>query len=181
MDNSRYCVDAGRPAPAPHSDQAASGTWCTVSRTAWKRVLGTACLIMLLARCGGDSGNPLEPTTYDLAGPWSYAEIIGDAALGVSCADAGEILVTQNGPRFTARGWQDGQCSGPGGIVPFADSFVITQGTVSGSKISFRIDPCPYTGTAYGAAPDSATGTITCTVSSQGTTLHLTGTWQVRR
>jgi hypothetical protein len=181
MDNFRFGVDAGRPAPARLSDQAASGAWCTVYRTIWKRVLGTVGLIVLLTRCGGDSGNPLEPTTYDLAGVWSYAEILGDAALGVSCADAGEILVTQNGPRFTAVGWQEGQCSGPGGIAPFADSFAITQGTVSGSKISFRIDPCPYTGAVYGAAPDSAVGTITCNVSSQGTTLHLTGTWQVRR
>jgi hypothetical protein len=174
-------MDAPVPAPPRYLDQAAPGAWCTALRIAWKRVLATASLIVLLARCGGDSGDSLGPTSYDVTGDWLYTESVGDAAFGLFCADSGGIQITQNGPRFTAVGLQEGQCSGPGGTVPFADSFAITQGTLSGSRISFSIDPCPYTGTVYGAAPDSAAGTVTCTLSSQGTTLHLTGTWRVRR
>lgn len=150
-------------------------------RAAWRHPLSVLGLIAGLTRCGGDSGDSLGPTSYDLNGAWSYTEQLADAVAGVSCADSGVIEITQSGARFSAVGRQEGQCSGPGGIAPFADSFAIAQGTLSGDRISFRIDPCPYTGHVYGAAPDSASGTITCTIVAQGVTLHLAGTWQVRR
>jgi hypothetical protein len=137
-------------------------------------------LFVLMAGCS-DSTDSGGTTDLDVSGDWDWDEAVGDLSVGVTCADSGQITVSQNETHFTAKGTIAGSCTGPAATVPFADSIKVTSGTISGTSVKFNADGCPYRGTAYGAAPDSASGTITCTASSGGVTVHLTGTWIIRR
>ena len=139
------------------------------------------CFALFLCACGSDGGTTLGPTNFDVSGDWYWEESPGDSTIGVYCADSGGVTVAQNGPRFTAAGLQAGYCSGPGGFQTFVDSFHVTSGTIDGTTVRFRVDPCPYSGTLYGSAPDSVAGTINCTAKEQGVTVHLTGTWRLLR
>lgn len=137
--------------------------------------------VALLCACGSDSGTPLGPTTFDVSGDWYWDEVPADSTLGIFCFDSGGVRVTQDGPRFHAVGLQAGYCSGPGGFQAFADSFQVSAGTIEGTAVQFRVEPCPYSGTLYGSAPDSAAGTISCTLTEQGVTAHVKGRWRLLR
>ncbi len=146
----------------------------------WRLVLGGLFLYLFAAACGGGDA-ALGPTSYNLSGLWYFEETFADNAVGLTCSDTGRLVVTQSGPTFSAAGFQEGMCSGPGGTVPVADSFRMVNGRIDGARISFRVDPCPYSGTAIGAAPDSVAGSIDCRVSIEDVSLHLQGTWRMRR
>jgi hypothetical protein len=136
--------------------------------------------LVLLAACGGDAARMLGPTGYDVSGEWLFSESLVNTGLAISCADDGLMTVTQDGPRFTAQGTQSGACFGPGGTQGFTNvAFGVANGEIDGNHITFRVDNCPYTGTAFGTAPDSLTGTVTCTLSVQGTRVTLRGQWRV--
>ena len=140
-----------------------------------------ACLVLAVGWACGDSGTSLGPTSFDVSGDWYWEESLQDPALSLACFDSGGIAVTQDGPRLTAAGQQNGYCSGPAGTSPFGAPFAMTAGTIAGTTARFRIEPCPYQGTLHGIAPDSLTGTITCTARVQNTVVHLTGTWRFLR
>ena len=137
--------------------------------------------VAVLCACGSDSGTTLGPTSFNVSGDWYWEESPADSNLGVFCFDSGGVRVAQDGPRFSAAGLQTGFCAGPGGTQAFSDSFQATSGTIEGTTVHFRIDPCPYSGTLYGSAPDSVGGTIVCTVTQQGVTAQLRGTWRLLR
>jgi len=143
--------------------------------------LGTLPLLALIAACSDSTGSSGRSTDFDLNGSWYWQEEVGDTSLSVTCADTGTITVTQNGVNFSATGHIVGGCSGPGGVAPIDGAIQVTSGTISGSSVKFSADGCPYVGTAFGAAPDSAHGTISCTASSGGVTVHLKGTWRILR
>jgi hypothetical protein len=136
--------------------------------------------LALLASCS-DSTAPGGTTDLDVSGDWFWTEQLGDVALGVQCADTGTANVSQDGTHFTAKGHVRGSCAGPGGVAPIDDSIHVTSGVLSGTDIRFSVDGCPYHGTSHGAAPDSADGTMQCTVVQGSVTAHLSGTWHLRR
>ncbi len=144
-------------------------------------ILGTLPLLALVFGCGDSTGSSGTSTDFDIGGDWYWEEAVADTSLGVTCADTGSITVTQNGVTFTATGHITGACIGPGGTAPIDGAIQVTSGKISGSSVTFSADGCPYRGTAFGAAPDSAHGTISCTASSGGVTIHLKGTWRILR
>jgi len=143
--------------------------------------LGSLPLLALAFGCSDSTGSGGSSTDFDIGGDWNWEEAVADSSLNVTCADSGVITVTQNGVTFTATGHITGSCVGPGGTAPIDGAIQVTHGNISGSTVTFNADGCPYRGTAFGAAPDSASGTITCTASSGGVTIHLKGTWRIRR
>lgn len=143
--------------------------------------LGTLPLLALAFGCSDSTGSGGSSTDFDIDGDWYWEEAVADTSLSVTCADTGSITVNQTGVTFTATGHIIGSCVGPGGTAPIDGAINVTSGKISGSTVTFNADGCPYRGTAYGAAPDSASGTITCTASSGGVTIHLKGTWRILR
>jgi hypothetical protein len=141
--------------------------------------LGTLSLLALIAGCSDSTGSSGSSTDFDLNGDWYWQEDVGDTSLSVACADTGTITVTQAGVHFSATGHIAGGCTGPGGFAPIDGAIQVTSGTISGSSVKFSADGCPYVGTTFGAGPDSAHGTISCTASSGGVTVHLKGTWRL--
>ena len=139
------------------------------------------CALALLYACGSDSGTTLGPTTFNVSGDWYWEELPADSNAGVFCFDSGGVRIAQNGPRFSAAGLQTGSCAGPAGTQVFSDSFQVSAGTIEGTTAHFRIEPCPYSGTLYGSAPDSVEGTVVCTLTQQGVTVNLRGTWRLLR
>lgn len=136
-------------------------------------------LLIVLGACSG-AEHVLGPTTYDVDGVWRFDQTIANTTVGVTCSSSGDVEITQNGPHFTAQGLQSGSCDGPGGSQGFTDEpFAITNGTIDGTTIAFHDDECSYTGTARGTKPDSVTGTATCRIRVDASTVTLTGTWHV--
>jgi hypothetical protein len=144
-------------------------------------IFGTLPLLALVFGCSDSTGSSGSSTDFDIGGDWYWEEAVADTSLGVTCADTGSITVTQNGVTFTATGHITGACIGPGGTAPIDGAIQVTSGKIAGSSVTFSADGCPYRGTAFGAAPDSAHGTISCTASSGGVTIHLKGTWRILR
>jgi hypothetical protein len=143
-------------------------------------MLGAGSCWAVLAACG-DTSSPEPTTDLVIDGDWYWEESVEDPKLGIQCFDSGILTVSQNGARFQATGHITGACSGPGGTVGIDDPIQVVSGVLSGSTISFSVDGCPYRGVAHGTAPapDSATGTVTCTVTQSGVTAHLAGTWRL--
>lgn len=136
-------------------------------------------LLIVLGACSG-AEHVLGPTTYDVDGVWRFEQTIGNTTAGVTCNSSGDVGITQDGPHFTAQGLQSGYCDGPGGSQGFTDEpFAITNGTIDGNTITFHDDECSYRGTARGTRPDSVTGTATCRIRVDASTVTLNGTWHV--
>jgi hypothetical protein len=149
-----------------------------VSALRWASVAGFV-LIASLSCGGGDQMAPIPPGV-DLSGDWIFEETVSDQNYGVTCSDVATVTVTQTGGALSAKAYQLGSCETAGGPSDqFADSIALT-GTVSGTEVAFRIEPCPYRGRAYGDPPDSAAGTLTCRIQQQGLALNLSGHWRVR-
>lgn len=122
----------------------------------------------------------LAPTTYDVHGTWLFEENLGSTGQRVFCYGSGNFTVTQNGPRFTAQGTDSRVCGDAVGGRTFSDGpFAVNDGTIDKTTIEFHADGCAYVGTAQGARPDSVTGTATCRITFDSTTLSVSGTWHL--
>ena len=172
----------------PHAPLAESGTADQCEASADRRRMVPALrwsffagfVFLASLSCGGGDALAPKPPAVDLSGDWIFEETVGDPGRGVTCADVATVTVTQTGADLSAKAYQLGSCEVSGGPSDqFADSIALT-GTVSGTDVTFRIEPCPYRGRAYGNPPDSAAGTITCRIQQQGVTLNLGGHWRVR-
>lgn len=143
------------------------------------RAFRASLALVLLGACG-DAARTLGPTDYVVSGVWRFEQYLTGAAGSITCATYGDITVVQDGPRFTAEGTQSGYCDAPGGSQIIADEPVtILDGTIDGTTFAFHADECAYTGTAYGAAPDSVAGSATCRVQVSGSLVTLQGDWHV--
>jgi hypothetical protein len=153
-----------------------------MERNSMRRLRGVVGVLLLgmAGACGGGDG-ALEPTDFAIQGTWYWEESLADQRIPMTCFDSGTVNVTQDGPRFQASGYFAGSCSGPGGVAPFEAPAALTDGVLYGDSIRFTSDRCPYRGRAYGAAPDSLVGTVTCSVVLGGVTAELSGPWRLLR
>jgi alpha-tubulin suppressor-like RCC1 family protein len=142
-------------------------------------VLAAATTLFVLA-CSSD--NSTQPgTPIDVSGAYAFQEDFASQAAGVSCTAHGTVVITQTDARFSGTVDQIGTCTGPGGTVDNSGVGNFSNGRIKGTHVTFSFAGCSYSGTTQGDPADGATGTVTCTVTVQGTQIVLTGTWQVGR
>ncbi|HSE68098.1 MAG TPA: hypothetical protein VLB12_14010, partial [Gemmatimonadales bacterium] len=145
----------------------------------WSSFAGFGLLASL--SCGGGDGVGPNSPTVDLSGDWIFEETLSDPQYDITCSDVATVTVTQTGAALSANAYQLGSCEAPGVPSEQFEGAISLTGTVSGTDVNFRIEPCPYRGRVYGDPPDSAAGTITCRLQQQGVTLNLRGHWLVRQ
>src|SRR2546425_2282704 len=138
-------------------------------------LVSAAILVAGAVACGGK-----EPTgggtSPDVAGTWTYFETVSDAADGLSCSDQGTFDVAQAGAGFSATATQTGYCTGPGGVVDNSGTGSVS-GFTSASTIQFDLAGCRYRGGLVATPPDSAAGSVSCSLTENNKTFTLTGTW----
>jgi len=138
-------------------------------------LVSAAILVAGAVACGGK-----EPTgggtSPDVAGTWTYFETVSDAADGLSCNDQGTFDVAQAGAGFSATATQTGYCTGPGGVVDNSGTGSVS-GFTSATTIQFDLAGCRYRGSLFATPPDSAAGSVSCSLTENNKTFTLTGTW----
>ena len=104
---------------------------------------------VLILTAGCQAGT--ESNLVDVAGEWTFTELLQDRAHGMSCADTGTYRITQTGDRFSGIYAQRGVCLTPAGAVDNADSGFVSNGRVVGHTIQFTVTAnCQYEGSASG-------------------------------
>lgn len=150
--------------------------------------MALASLAFLALGCDGDGGTT-PPEVIDIRGTWSYSslDLVGGP---ITCQVTGiEATLTQDGSSFTGTTQggmvtcQSGDASGSQDLSPFA----ITNGTISGSSITFTIEDegqvvnFTHTGTVSG---DTMSGNVTAQFElppPYSFPVSLTGTWTATR
>ena len=145
----------------------------------WRSGVSRVLLLGALGACSGDS--PVDPGPQDdISGAWAWSESVADATSSIACADTGEMVIAQTGASFTARGIQYGSCRVAGVEQFFTDSFQVTGGTISGTTLTFKVDPCPYNGSSN-TASDGYAGSVTCQIPVENQSVNVAGAWSMRR
>lgn len=153
-----------------------------VSPRAVARVL-LATTIAGTAACGSDStGTSGAP---DVSGSWSISATLTNAQIPANCSIAGTVNLVQNGNSLTATNTAGSEtCTVSGAMSTSSIVGGTATGTLSGSNITITTTgaaPCTFTGTVTGSPPNKASGTVNCPVQFTGTTVALTGNWQITR
>lgn len=150
-------------------------------RFRFRGILGAATLASLVAACGGSSSTAPAPTP-SVSGTWNYSETQNDSQHSISCDNSGTITINQSGTTFTGSYTQQGTCTGPGGTADNSGAGNVSGGQITNRNVSFQADYCKYTGSVgSGDAPNTMSGTGTCTLTSSGTTYNFDVTWQASR
>src|SRR5881396_1801143 len=127
--------------------------WCPTCGGRYARVAGTRSH----PRCGGSSLR------------WQGADRL-------SCNNQGTFDVAQAGAGFSATATQTGYCTGPGGVVDNSGTGSVS-GFTSATTIQFNLAGCRYRGSLFATPPDSAAGSVSCSLTENNKTFTLTGTW----
>jgi hypothetical protein len=135
-------------------------------------------LVGLVVGCGGNT----EPDALSMTGTWRQSGDLRDQTNGDSHIHLGTFTLTQSGAGFSGTGQQSGICSAHAVQYtgPLADPtpFAVTNGLLSGRKVTFERDICRYQGTFEAGRNNRITGTATCTYVRNGVTYNFTGQWQ---
>jgi hypothetical protein len=148
-----------------------------------RRHLVLCTLLCLAAACAG-GGEGTAPTGGSIAGRWSQGASLTDSANHQSHIHTGTFLIGQRGTSFSGTGQQTGFCHASSGDYtgPLADGvpFVLRDGVVSGSHVTFATDLCRYEG-AISADGRHLTGTTICAYTAAGVRFQWVGPWLADR
>jgi hypothetical protein len=136
-------------------------------------------LIVALLTCGKDATAPDEPgPPTDVAGTWTYYEILENTQQHITCFDQGTIAIAQTEADLTGTVTQFGSCDVPGGSVDNSGTASIS-GNVGASTVRFAFAGCAYHGDLFNTPRDSARGTVDCNANLGAPfgRIELTGTW----
>jgi hypothetical protein len=138
-----------------------------------------ASFLLLASGCGGDhdSLGPSPEPDFDATGDWVETDTLRGTGLDVTCHDRGTFALSQSGATLTGQGFLVTTCSGQ--MTTVTDSTPISlAGRIDGSRISFTIDECEYSGTLYVESGETkATGTAHCEVPTETGVVKLDGRW----
>ncbi len=142
---------------------------------------GLAVVLAALAACGSSDSTAPKTTAVGVNGKWTFQELLGNATIGLTCADSATMNLTQSGQTVTGTYAQTGVCSQGGQTFPNDTSSTISNGTVKGDSIAFNEDTCLYTGLVTGSPATKMSGNVDCPDTSTGTLIDITGTWVMTR
>jgi hypothetical protein len=150
-----------------------------------RRVLAITVLSgILLAGCSGSNGPSAD--AFTMTGSWEQGGQLQDQVTGDTHYHLGTFNFTQIGNQFSGTGQQSGLCHTASnatyqGPLSAPAPFVVVNGRVSGTSVSFDRDICHYTGAFASGNPNKIDGQATCSYTRLGTTYTFTGTWGAAR
>ncbi len=96
-------------------------------------------LALTVLECNGDGSGPHVP---NIAGRWSYTELLSDDLHQITCADTGAYDLTQAGSTFVGSYVQVGTCRTPNGLLDNHTRGPVEGGRIVGLTIRFLVPPC---------------------------------------
>jgi hypothetical protein len=112
-----------------------------------------------------------------LSGQWRYSEQIQQPSNGMTCDDTGTILLQGGAGSYE----QTGTCMLNGQRIDNPGRGALTNVSVDGTTVRFRMETCDYAGTLVRSSPPRIEGTLYCLTPSEGTTIEARGTWAAER
>jgi hypothetical protein len=121
-----------------------------------------------------------ELETPQVAGRWTFSEVLTDGLHGITCTSTGTYAIEQEGTTFSGSYQQTGQCEDRNGDVRDNPGHgPLTNGRIQGLSIRFAIPPtCEYDGLLAG---DRITGRGLCEITDGVQTFSYFGTWEAVR
>jgi hypothetical protein len=138
---------------------------------------GTAAAALL-----GCSRDPTGPAPAQIAGNWTYHEVMTDHLQQMVCTDTGTYALVQDGARFSGRFVQTGVCAS--GSSRFANDGhgSVSEGVVNANAIQFKADSvCGYAGLVAASRTTVTSGRGYCTFDFQGTHFNFDITWDAQK
>jgi hypothetical protein len=117
-----------------------------------------------------------QPTSW-LAGQWRYGEHIVQASDGMTCDDTGTIVLQGGGGSYV----QTGTCTLNGQRFDNPGRGALTNVSVDGTTVRFRMETCDYAGTLVRSSPARIEGSLFCVTNNNGTLVEARGTWAAER
>jgi len=142
-------------------------------------LLGGATCAAALVACVRD---PTGPAPANIAGDWTYHEVMTDPLQQMVCTDTGTYSLVQSGARFSGRFVQTGHCVS--GQTHFANDGhgAVSEGTINANAIQFTVDSiCGYAGLVAASHTAVTSGRGFCAFDLQNTHFNFDITWDAQR
>jgi hypothetical protein len=120
---------------------------------------------------------PRAQSTSWLAGQWRYGEQIVQPSDGMTCDDTGTIVLQGGGGSYV----QTGTCTLNGQRFDNPGRGALTNVSVDGTTVRFRMETCDYAGTLVRSSPARIEGSLFCVTNNNGTLVEARGTWAAER
>lgn len=142
-------------------------------------VLGGATCAAALLACVRD---PTGPAPAQIAGDWTYHEVMTDNLQQMVCTDTGTYSLVQSGARFSGRFVQTGHCVSGNSRILNSGHGPVSEGTISANAIQFKADSvCAYEGLIAASHAAVNAGRGFCQFDLQGTHFNFDITWDAQR
>ena len=139
---------------------------------------GATCAAALLA-CVRD---PTGPAPAQIAGDWTYHEVMTDQLQQMVCTDTGTYSLVQSGARFSGRFVQTGHCVSGATHLLNSGHGSVSEGTISANSIQFKVDSiCGYEGLVAASHTAVTSGRGFCAFDLQNTHFNFDITWDAQR
>jgi hypothetical protein len=120
---------------------------------------------------------PAPQATSWLSGQWRYGEHIVQPSDGMTCDDTGTIVLQGSGGAYA----QTGTCTLNGQRFDNPGRGALTNVSVDGTTVRFRMETCDYAGTLVRSSPARIEGSLFCVTNNNGTLVESRGTWAAER
>src|SRR6266568_1657829 len=133
-------------------------------------------VVLAVSSCGTDLTAPEPGPPPDVAGEWTFAELLTNARGQIQCNDYGTLTISRSDANLSGTVDQHGGCDVPGGTIDNSGTGPLT-GDVGATTIRLTFGRCDYHGDLFHTPIDSADGTVTCTERVGTSLVTLSGIW----
>ncbi len=133
-------------------------------------------VVLAVSSCGTDLTAPEPGPPPDVAGEWTFAELLTNARGQIQCNDYGTLTISRSDANLSGTVDQHGGCDVPGGTIDNSGTGPLT-GDVGATTIRLTFGGCDYRGDLFHTPIDSADGTVTCTERVGTSLVTLSGIW----
>jgi hypothetical protein len=150
-----------------------------------KPVRGMALLSMVLlasACSSADNGTTAPTGTAEVAGPWRWLANVSNSQFGVSCAEYGQLTLSQSGDQVSGvLENASAVCLANGHAYQFDPGEQFTGGVDSVNDFRYSDAACRFTGTLSGSPANKAQGQALCDIHSADLNVTVAGRWDMER
>ena len=132
--------------------------------------------VLTVSSCGKDATAPEPGPPSDVAGDWTFDELLLDDQGQLRCNDYGTLTISRSDASLSGTVHQHVGCTWPGATIDSTGTAPLT-GNVGATTIRLTFGDCDLQGDLFHTPIDSAAGTVTCRVRVGPIPETLSGIW----